>query len=134
MVVFLTGTKKKNSGMTKVRIKVYFENGFYVQREGKGGGLAMLGKREVNLEIKSYSRHHIDAVVIKEVSRFQWRITRFYGHLETHRRKESWNFLDALNHQFNLPWLCFRDFNEILSSREKKGGPPRPQNQMESFC
>ncbi|KAL4598093.1 hypothetical protein ACB092_11G034200 [Castanea dentata] len=121
MVVFLTETKKKNSGMTKVRIKVGFENGLYVQREGKGGGLAMLWKRDVNLEIRSYSRHHIDAVIIEE------------GHPKTHRRNESWNFLDALNQQFSLPWLCFGDFNEILSAREKKGGPPRPQNQMENF-
>ncbi|XP_075644989.1 uncharacterized protein LOC142615978 [Castanea sativa] len=133
MVVFLTETKKKNSGMTKVRIKVGFENGFYVQREGKGGGLAMLWKRYVNLEIKSYSRHHIDAVIIEEVSGFQWRITGFYGHPETHHRNESWNFPDALNQQFSLPWLCFGDFNEILSIQEKKGGPPRPQNQMENF-
>lgn len=87
----------------------------------------------MNLEIKSYSRHHIDAVVTEEVSGFQWRITSFYGHPETHRQKESWNFLDALNRQFNLPWLCFGDFNEILSSKEKKGGALRSQNHIESF-
>ena len=42
MVVFLTETKKKNAGMTKVRMKIDFENGFYVKKEGKGGGLAIL--------------------------------------------------------------------------------------------
>ena len=84
MVVFLTETKKKNAGMTKVRMKIGFENGFYVKKEGKGGGLAMLWRREVNLEIKSYSMHHIDAVITGEGARFQWRITGFYGHPETH--------------------------------------------------
>lgn len=79
--------------MTKVKMKIGFEKGFYVQREGKGGGLALLGRREVNLEIKSYSRHHIDVVVTEEVFRFQWRMTSFHGHPETHRRKELWNFL-----------------------------------------
>ena len=133
MVVFLTETKKKNAGMTKVRMKIGFENGFYVKKEGKGGGLAMLWRREVNLEIKSYSMHHIDAVITREGAGFQWRITGFYGHPETHRRKDSWNFLDVLNHQFKLPWLCFGDFNEILSSKEKMGGVPRSQNQIESF-
>lgn len=78
-------------------MKIGLENGFYVQREGKGRGLTMFWKREVNLEIKSYSRHHIDVVVTNEVSGFKWRVTNFYGHPETHYRKESWNFLDALN-------------------------------------
>lgn len=57
------------------------------------------------------------------MSGVQWRITRFYVHPKTHRRKESWNFLDALNCQFNLPWLCFGDFNEILSMKEKRVVP-----------
>ncbi|KAL0009931.1 hypothetical protein SO802_005039 [Lithocarpus litseifolius] len=48
--------------MTKVKMKIGFENGFYMKREGKGGGLAMLWRREVNPEIKSYSRRHIDTV------------------------------------------------------------------------
>ena len=133
MVVFLTETKKKNAGMTKVRMKIGFENGFYVKNEGKGCGLAMLWRREVNLESRSYSMHHIDVVITGEGARFQWRLTSLYGHPETHRHKDSWNFLDALNRQFKLPWLCFGDFNEILSSKEKMGGVPRSQNQMESF-
>ena len=87
----------------------------------------------MNLEIKSYSIHQIDAVIIGEGAGFQWRLTSLYGHPETHRHKDSWNFLDALNRQFKLPWLCFRDFNVILSSKEKLGGVPRSQNQMESF-
>ena len=40
-VVFLSKTKKKIAGMKRVKVKLYFVNGFYVQREGKGGGLAM---------------------------------------------------------------------------------------------
>ena len=133
MVVFLTETKKKNAGMTKVRMKIGFENGFYVKKEGKGGGLAILWRREVNLEIKSYSIHQIDAMIIEEGAGFQWRLTGLYGHPETLRQNDSWNFLDALNRQFKLPWLCFGDFNAILSLKEKLGGVPRSQNQMESF-
>ena len=86
----------------------------------------MFWRREVDLEIKSFLRHHIDVVVTEEGTSFKWRIIGFYGHPETHRRKESWNFLNTLNSQFQLPWMCFEDFNEILSSEEKLGGPPRP--------
>ena len=49
----------------------------------------MLWRKEVNLEIRSFLRHHIDAVVTKEVSGFKWRLTSIYGHPKTHQRKES---------------------------------------------
>ena len=130
-VIFLSETKKKIAGMKKVKLKLGFVNGLYVQRQGKGGGLTVFWKMEVNLEIKSYSKFHIDAIVTEEGSGFSWRLTGFYGHPETHRRRESWRFLNTLNNQFRLPWLCFGDFNEILSQEEKSGGALRPQHQIE---
>ena len=62
-----------------------------------------------------------------------WRITGFNGHPKTLQGKESWNFLNTLSRQYKVPWLCFGDFNEILSKEEKLGGAPRPQQQMDSF-
>ena len=41
--------------------------------------------------------------------------------------------LAALNRKFQLHWLCFGDFNEILSGEEKLGGALRSQRQMEGF-
>ena len=114
-VIFLSETKKKIVGMKKIKLKLGFVNGLYVQTQGKGGGLALFWKREFNLEIKSYSKFHIDAIVTEEGSGFSWRLTSFYSHPETHRRRESWRFLNTLNNQYRLPWLCFGDFNEILS-------------------
>ena len=132
-VVFLSETKMSIAGMKKIKLKLGFVNGLYVQSQGRGGGLAMFWRKEVNLEIRSYSRHHIDAVVTEEASGFRWRLTSFYGHPETHRRKESWRYLNTLNCQFNLPWLCFGDFNEITSVDEKLGGALRNQHQMNAF-
>ena len=75
--------------MQRVKAKIGFENGFYVKGKGKGRGLAMLWRREIDLEIKSSSKHHIDVVVMEEGNGFKWRITSIYGHLETHHQKES---------------------------------------------
>ena len=44
----------KINRMKRVKEKINFANGFYVQREGKGGGLAMFWRKEMNLEIKSF--------------------------------------------------------------------------------
>ena len=70
-IVFLAKTKMKISRIKRVKVKLDFANGFYVQRKGQGGGLAMFWRREVDIEIKSFSRHHIDAVVTKEGTNFK---------------------------------------------------------------
>ena len=40
-VVFLSETKMTIAGMKKLKMKLDFVNGLYVQRKGRGGGLAM---------------------------------------------------------------------------------------------
>ena len=49
-------------------------------------------------------------------------------------RKESRSFLNTLNRQNQLPWLCLSDFNEILKREEKLGGTTKPHQQIEAFC
>ena len=119
--------------MEKIKFKLGFTNGLYVQSRGRSEGLALLWSSDTNLEIKSYSNHHIDAIITEADNGLSWRFTGFYGYLETHLREESWKLLFYLNSQFNLPWFCYGDFNEILSMIEKSGGVQRSQTQMDGF-
>ena len=119
--------------MEKIKFKLGFANGLIVPSVGRSGGLALLWSREINLDIMSYSNHHIDATISELSDAFKWRCTGFYGYSETHLRNESWNLLSFLNNQFSLPWFCCGDFNEILSVNEKLGGTLRSQHQMEGF-
>ena len=119
--------------MERIRDRIGFAKGLIVPSCGHSGGLALLWTREIDLEIKSYSNHHIDAIVSKTNSNFKWRITGFYGHPQAHLRQFSWDLLAYLKGQYQLPWICFGDFNEILSMEEKLGGLLRPQGQMEKF-
>ena len=48
-----------------------------------------------------------------------------YGHPEEERKAETWRLMRHLHACGTLPWLCLGDFNEILSSDEKRGGNPR---------
>ncbi|PNX68166.1 endonuclease/exonuclease/phosphatase family protein, partial [Trifolium pratense] len=54
-----------------------------------------------------------------------WRLTGFYGYPEGSRRRDSWNLLRQLSQRSNLPWCVIGDFNDILSSDEKKGRADR---------
>ena len=115
-------TKMKKYHMEKVKFKIGLLNGLIVPSVGRNGGLAMLWSRDIKVEVQGYSGNYIDAIVTDPESGFKWRITGFYGNPETHRRKESWDLLRSLSQKYQLPWLCFGDFNEIVSVEEKFGG------------
>ena len=119
-------TKSKKNRMERIKNRIGFSNGLIVPSVGRSGGIALLWTREISLEVKSYTKFHVDTVVSEASSDYRWRITGFYGHPETHKRYESWHLLGFLNNQLHLPWLCLGDFNEILSMNEKFGGANRP--------
>jgi len=109
-----------------------FENLFFVERNNRGGGLALYWRNSIDLNIETFSKYHIDAIINKGKAD-AWRMTEFYGEPMTHKRSEAWSMLRQLNSRFNLPWLCVGDFNKLLQSSEKLGGNNRSQNQMQLF-
>ena len=125
-IVFLMEIKSKKNHMESIKNRIGFSNGLIVPNVGRIGGIALFWTREISLEVKSYTKFHVDTVVLEASSDYRWRITGFYNHPETHKRYESWNLLAFLNNQLHLPWLCLGDFNEILSMNEKFGGANRP--------
>lgn len=119
--------------MDKEKEKASFNNGLVIPSSGRSGGLALLWKKDILVEVQGYSDNYIDAIVTNPTIGFKWQITGFYGHPDTHHRKKSWNLLRDLNRRYKMPWMCFGDFNEIISMEEKKGGAVRSQRQMEDF-
>ncbi|KAF4401493.1 hypothetical protein G4B88_001687 [Cannabis sativa] len=47
--------------------------------------------------------------------------TLHYGHTDHNQRNESWRFLRLMNDSLVGPWICIRDFNEIIFNSEKNG-------------
>ena len=92
----------------------------------------MYWSNSINLNVESYSKNHIDAIINKG-ARDAWRFIGFYGEPVTHKCYESWDMLRQLNNRFMLPWLCSGDFNEIMKSSEKLGGSCRSHAQMQLF-
>lgn len=60
MVVFLCGTKSHARHMEGLRIKLNFDRSFTVDNRGSFGGLYVLWKEELNLNLQSYSQNHVD--------------------------------------------------------------------------
>ena len=92
----------------------------------------MLWNDEIDVNIVSYSNHHIDAVIYV-VKGNTWRCTRIYGYPESMQKRHTWMLLKRLASLFNYLWLCFGDFNEILNLNEKLGGNDQNLNMVVDF-
>lgn len=104
----------------------------FVPRNNKGSKLVLFWKDTMDVQVDTSTKNHIDAVINKGTDE-AWTFTGAYGEPITHLRQESWSLLHDLNIRMNLPWLCSRDFNELISLFEKLGGDNRNQSQMQFF-
>ena len=53
------------------------------------GGLALFWRNGVDVNVKSMSKYHIDAI-IKEVDGGRWRFTGIYGESKTEEKENTW--------------------------------------------
>ena len=130
-------TEKELGDLIRARLKTIkhklnFNHMFFVPRIHRGRGLVRFWKESMGLRMETSSKSHINCI-IGGGSEGARRFTGFYGEPTTHKRHESWSLLRQLNNQFDLPWLCAGDFNEIVRGSEKKGGSSRSHAQMQLF-
>ena len=62
-IVFLMETKSKKNRMERIKNRIGFANGLIVPSVGRSGGIALLWTREISLEVKSYTKFHVDAII-----------------------------------------------------------------------
>jgi hypothetical protein len=112
-LVFLMETKLPSLRMEFIRVRTGFDYMFVVDNMGRSGGLALMWRFELSVEIQNYSRRHINATVQMAVNGQKWKLTGFYGHPDASKRIEAWNLLRHLHTLSPEAWLCVGDFNEI---------------------
>ena len=61
--VFLIETKVGLSWMERLKYDLEFIQGLIVPSNGKSGGLALLWKEEMNVNVETYSNSHIDVMI-----------------------------------------------------------------------
>ena len=87
-IVFLMETKLEKIPMERIGRKVQFNNIFVMPHVNMAGGLALLWREEINLDIQTYFDRHIVAFIYHGVDD-TWRLIGFYGDLETANRENS---------------------------------------------
>lgn len=123
-IVFLMETKVLKYKLDSLKVKLGFQNLFFVDGVGQSGGLVVFWKEDLSLSIQSFSHKHINAWVISEENT-KWMLTSSYGHPMTNLRMLGYNILKALRDLNPRMWLCNGDFNELLYNHDKCGGAER---------
>ena len=109
-----------------------FPNKFIVEKPNSGGGLTLLWKAGVKVEVINFTNNHILARVGEEDGS-HWYLTCFYGWPDHTQKFKSWVLLAHLATFVDGPWLCIGDFNAILHTTEKQSGRPPSYIQMDEF-
>ncbi|KAG6666594.1 hypothetical protein CIPAW_01G042200 [Carya illinoinensis] len=120
--------------MEKLKYRLRYENCLAINSEERSGGLALLWRNDVSLDIKNYSKSHIHASIQDSSTDCEpWYFTGVYGQPEASRRHETWSLLRSIKVPSDQGWLLMGDFNEVLSINEKTGGRARTDRQMQEF-
>ena len=82
LVVFLAETWLDKARLEEIKMRFKFEGLMEVSRTGRGGGVAILWKKECDFSIDTYSHNHMDGMVNKGKAE-EWRFTGFYGESNT---------------------------------------------------
>ena len=122
-ICFLMETKLDRDGFQKHCSELPFPNRMIVKKPDLGGGLALIWKVEVRLEVMNYTENHILAKVVEDDG-FEWFLTGFYGWPEARQKHKSWALLKHLSSFVDGPWCCIRNFNAFLPSLEKLSKHP----------
>jgi hypothetical protein len=100
---------------------------FFLSHEsyGRSRGLTLFWNED-NKMVSEYVRANCIDVVFESTNGVTWTFTSFYREPAWNDKHLSWSCLRDLSNRCAFPWLVIGDLNEILYSKEKEGGNPRP--------
>ena len=88
-VCFLMETRLDKEGFDNFYGDLLFQNKIIVKQPNAGGGLALLWKKEVVMDLINYSPNHFLMKVIEEDG-LVWFFTGFYGWPKAQLKGKSW--------------------------------------------
>ena len=131
-ILFIMKTQIDKYRVENLRYSLGFDSSFAVKSSGRSGGLGLFWKNDVSLDVKKYSKYHIDTIVT-ENGKEPWRMSFIYGEPNRSLRYRTWDIMKQMRSDTDLPWICIGDFNEILRREEQLGPNSKEEYLMEGF-
>lgn len=131
-VLCIVKTQIKGARVESISGTLGYDNAYAIDSHGRSGGIGIFWNNTIKVEILGDSVYDIDAKV-EENGRDPWRLTCVYGEAQTHLRQQTWDHMKGLATYNSLPWLCMRDFDEVLRPDEHEGVANRSNAQIQGF-
>ena len=112
-LVFLSETKVKSPRINRIKTQLNFFDCFYVEANGRAGGLALFWRMGVDLEIIYLDSNIIASLIYFDPERSPWMLFCVYGPPRRAKRKKIWVKVEDLAKSFSGPWTVMGDFNSI---------------------
>ena len=97
-LLFVMETKIKAKRVEDMKFTLGFAGSFAVDSVGLSGGIGLFWSRDVTVDLKNFSKNHIDVLVhSNNQNAYVWRFTGFYGAPRAEERHHSWRFLRTLH-------------------------------------
>jgi len=96
-ICFLMETSLDKEGFANHGRELPFLNKFIVKKPYFGGGLALLWKSEVQLDVINFTENHILVKVVKDDG-FTWFLTGFYGWPEASEKRNPRRYYHIFPH------------------------------------
>ncbi|GKA85217.1 reverse transcriptase [Tanacetum coccineum] len=132
-VVFLMEMKNKERYLESLRRSLPFTGFFYVNPIGRLGGLALLWKDSITLNIANGNKNIILVDGICLAPFVSWRACFIYGPHDRRDRKLLWQKISHFALPATCPFFVIGDFNLIGVVANKHGGSSNTSSQIKEF-
>ena len=93
---FLMETRLDRNRFDRHCRELQFPNKLIIKKPDIEGGLALIWKSDVVLDVINYTENHVLAKLVEEDG-FEWFLTCFYGWPEASKKHQSWALLQHLS-------------------------------------
>ncbi|KAK4482042.1 hypothetical protein RD792_012965 [Penstemon davidsonii] len=121
-IVYLLETKVSETRAEVISNSLGFSGVCRAPIDGRSGGIWLLWQKEnIRVEVLSVDPQVIHAIIGPNSQR-EWLCSGVYARPNPAVRESLWKNLEDLSTAVRLPWMLTGDFNQVISSNEKKGG------------
>lgn len=123
-ILFLSETLANEQHMRRLSQTLQFNNYFTVAKIGRQGGLCLMWKDNLNIQIVFHPQNYIHTKVTPPPPNQPWYCTGIHDPPHPDTRKIFWQEFPTIFNNINpsIPWLLLGDYNDVLDQSEKKGG------------